>query len=107
MELVGGSQSRNPSNNLPYRERTLANDDQGRVEEADGLSRSLKGLGLLCQAIDVGDHLLGRDCGERRDCKHGSSRGEESAKGNHGGGVWWCLVGVLLLMLLLEDADAL
>lgn len=49
-----------------YREGALADDDQGRVEEGDGLGRGLQGLRLLR------DHLeIVHDLGGRRLAQHG------------------------------------
>lgn len=59
------------------REGTLADDDEGAVDDGDALCWGLKGLRLLGDHLDVGDDLSGG--GLRGDSGY-ESRGEEVAE---------------------------
>lgn len=64
---------------VTYGEGTLSDDDQRTVDDGDGLSRSLKGLRLLGDHLDIADHLRRRE-GSLNDLAAKGEDGNDSAE---------------------------
>ena len=70
-----------------YRERPLADDKQGAVDNGNALGNGLEGLRLFAQRGEAIGDLRRREGGQ--DGRH-NERGtnDEGAEGNHLGGCW-------------------
>jgi hypothetical protein len=65
-----------------HREWTLANKDEGPIDEADTLSRALQRLALGGENLDVFNNL-GRRCLRHDRDAEGQGRGQDGAERNH------------------------
>lgn len=64
-----------------YRERALADGNQGRVDDGDGLGRGLQGLRLLCDYSEVVYDLGGRRLAQHGVAADGQGRDGELEHG--------------------------
>ncbi len=65
-----------------YRERALADGDQGSIDDGDALSRGLEGFGLLRDQLNaVGDLLRSGGCDDG--CHKERGTNDKGAEGNH------------------------